>query len=186
MIAILVIVMVAGIGVGSGSPAASRRTAVDLISAMADRARTTAIATRKPVVMVLAAPSDLPAGEDRRCRVGLFQVESEENSGSEVDRTVIPLGRWKPMPHGISWGTGPVDGAVNPWGSQRLALQTDRGSLRLHGIIFTSRGGISSPSGSAPAAILIGEVGRHAADTGVPETLLHVGRNTGRIYQMDR
>ncbi len=185
VIAILAIVMVAGIGLRSDSSAASQRTAVDLVSAMADQARTTAIAKRTSVVMALAAPADLPAGEDRRYRVGLFQVDSEEGEPPMVVRTVTALGRWKPLDHGVSWATGIVDGAVNPWDTPRMKLRTKRGTLYLHGIIFDARGGLSVPSGSAPAVIRIGEINGRAADLIAAENHLRVARVTGRIYQVD-
>jgi hypothetical protein len=185
VIAILLIVMTAGIGLRSGSPAASQRTATDLVAAMADRARTTAIAKRTPVVMALAAPSDLPAGEDGRCRIGLFQVTSENRELPEIVRTVTALGRWKPIERGTSWTAGMIEGAVNPRDSPRLTLHTAQGSLRVHGIIFNARGGLVSPPGSAPAVICIGATGGRAADTIVPETRLRVGRVTGRIYHQD-
>ncbi len=185
VIAILLIMMTAGIGLHNGAPAASRRTTVDLVSAMGDHARTTAIARRTPVVMALAAPADLPAGEDGRYRIGLFQVTSEEGTSPTLVRTVTALGRWKPLDRGHFWNPGAIEGAVNPWDAPRLILRTDRGKLHLHGIIFAAHGGISSPSGSAPAVIRIAENSNRAATAGYPETRLRVGRVTGRIYQSD-
>jgi prepilin-type N-terminal cleavage/methylation domain-containing protein len=183
VIAILLIVMTAGIGLRTRAPAAARRTAVDLVSAMADRARTMAIARRSPVVMALAHPSDLPAGEDGRCRIGLFQVVSKDGSVAKTIHNVTGLGRWMPLDRGIAWKPGKLDGAVNPWDSPRLTLRVDQEMIHPRGIVFDARGGISSPPGSASAVILIGESGGRATDA---ETQLRIGRVTGRIYQSDR
>lgn len=183
VIAILAMVMMAGIGLRNDAPAAVRRTAVDLLSASADHARTTAIARRKPVVMALAAPADLPAGDDGRCRIGLFVVDAEEGTALELTRTVTALGRWKPLGDGISWGTGQEAAAVNPWNAARLKLRTKRGPLQVHGIVFTPQGGLSSPPGAAPAEIRFGQSGGRAE--AFPASRLRVGRVTGRIYPAD-
>ena len=185
VIVILVIVMTAGIGWRNAAPAVSRRTAVDLVTTMGDHARTTAIARRTSVVMALAAPADLSAGEDGQCRIGLFQVISEDGTSPTVVRTVSAVGRWRLLDRGYFWKPGKVEGALNPWDAPRLVLRTKRGTLHLHGILFDARGGVAAPIGSAPVVIQIADSSSRAADGAVSDTRLHVGRVTGRIYQHD-
>ncbi len=182
VIAILLVVMTAGIGLRTGAPVATQRVAADLVSAMADRARTSAISKRSSVVMAMATPADLPVGADGRCRIGLFQVISESGEASSLVRTVTQLGRWQRLDRSIGWAAGKVDGAVNPFESPRLVLRDGEETLRLHCIIFHSRGGLEWPLGSAPAVIRISQAGALSSGKVVPENRLRVGRINGRSY----
>ena len=110
VIAVLVILMVAGVSLIGGTGNAARKTAADTLTGMIEQARTAAITSRSYVVLAVAEPGDLPAG-DSRCRIGLFKVKSEqwpENISDPVP--AVLMSRWRMLENGIVLIGGEVDG----------------------------------------------------------------------------
>ncbi|MEO5916854.1 MAG: hypothetical protein ABIS50_21680 [Luteolibacter sp.] len=199
VIAILVTLMTAGISLLSGTGNQSRRAGVDMLSGMIEQARTTAITSRSYVVLAIAEPGDLPAG-DERCRIGLFKVEMEKwptTSTSPISVTATLLSRWQTLNTGIVLIGGEADGVPNPLDSPKMTINyggTKNLSIQVHAIAFNSRGGLLSPDGSTPIALRIAEGGyrngkatpnMRAGQKAVTENRLKIGRVTARPYQID-
>jgi hypothetical protein len=205
VIAILVTLMTAGIGLLNGTGSQSRRAGVDMLSGMIEQARTTAITTRSYVVLAIAEPGDLPAG-DERCRIGLFKVPVEKWPPGSTDSLTLEatlLNRWQTLNTGIvligndddpnsvkATIPNPMDGdktTINYGGAKKL-------SIKVHAIAFNPRGGLHSPAGSTSIVLRIAEGGyrngeakpnKRAGQSTVTENRLKIGRVTARPYQID-
>lgn len=196
VITILVTLMTAGVSLLNGTGAQSRRTGTDLMAGLIEQARTKAITSRSYVILAIAEPGDLPAG-DERCRIGLFAVDGSEVPASLDNANVVLLNRWQMLNTGVALIPGSVDGVENPLDLPELTLNyggTKNLSVRVHAIAFNPRGGLHHPSGSTPVALRIAE-GNYRGGRATPyqtgarktvtENRLKIGRVTARPYRLD-
>ena len=197
VIAILVILMTAGISLLNGSGAQSRKAGSDLLTAMIEQARTTAITSRSYVVLAIAEPGDLPAG-DERCRIGLFKVEEwPDPATTPLLLKGALLNHWQTLNPGIVPIGGDVDGVANPLDQPQVTISyggVKNLSVKVHAIAFNSRGGLHYPAGSDPVAIRLAE-GAYRGGKVIPnmrgegktiaENRLKIGRVTARPYRID-
>jgi hypothetical protein len=196
VIAVIVILLTAGVAILGGTGTQARRAATDQLMGMIEQARTTAITSRSTVILAVAEPSDLPAG-DQRCRLGLFRVEGEWKPGSNTPVPAVLLNRWRPLESGVVLIGGQVDGVDNPLDGPELTVsyKTNKSyNLSVHALAFNSRGGLIHPAGSTPVALRIAEGGyrngkaspNKRGDSGaIAESRLKVGRVTARPYRTD-
>jgi hypothetical protein len=197
VIAILVILMAAGGSLMYGTGAQTRNAGADMLSAMIEQARASAITTRCYVVLAIAEPGDLPAS-DERCRLGLFKVAVDKwpKAPSDAAEAVL-MSRWRTLETGVALIGGKVDGVENPLDGDELTISYGTNkpfAVKVHAIAFNPRGGLHYPSGSTPVAMRIAE-GRYQnhkatayqrGDTGViSENRLKIGRVIARPYRID-
>lgn len=195
VMAILMILIAAGASLMAGTGSHSRRTGTDLLLGMLEQARTAAITSRSYVVLAVAEPGDLAAG-DERCRLGLFKVEAWPDSAKDPVMG-IPLCRWRPLETGISLIGGEIDGVENPMDARKLTIACNSPrplTVQVHAIAFNPRGGLIYPAGSAPVVIRIAE-GVYRAGMATPvrrgpsgiiaENRLKIGRVIARPYRID-
>jgi hypothetical protein len=191
-----VILLLAGIGTtllrDTGSQA--RKTATDALSGLIEKARTTALARRTPVVLAIAEPGDLPT-DDGRCRIGLFQLSAWPERAAALD--AVLLRRWQVLPTGVVLLPGGVNGLRNPRDEPEATIRYLSGQRLIEGnfhiLAFNSRGGLLSPAGSDPVCLRIAEGAyrqrQPAANSRrkdrVAETTLRIGRLTARPYRLD-
>lgn len=197
VIAILVILMTAGVKLMNGTGAQSRKAGSDLLAAMIEQARTSAITSRCYVILAIAEPGDLPAG-DERCRLGLFKVAVEDwpKTGTDSVKATL-MSRWRTLDTGIALIGGDIDGVENPLDGSELTITYGTKTpvtLKAHAIAFTPRGGLHFPSGSGPLAMRIAEgtyqkgkpVAFKRGDSGrISENRFKIGRVVGRPYRID-
>lgn len=200
VIAILITLMTAGVSLLNGTSAQSRRAGADLISGLVEQARTNAITSRSYIVLAIAEPGDLPAG-DERCRVGMFKVEAEKWPAAGVSPVVLDatlMNRWQTLNTGIVLLPGDVDGIANPMDPQKQVTINYGGakklSVKAHAIAFHSRGGLHFPAGSAPIMLRIAEGGYRGGEAKanergpgkvITETRLKINRVIARAYRID-
>lgn len=201
VIAILVTLLTAGVSLMSGSGAQSRKAGTDMLSGLIEQARTTAITSRSHILLAIAEPGDLPAG-DERCRIGLFKVDEDwpDASTTPVPLKCTLLNRWQTLNTGIVLIPGEVDGVANPLDEKsEITLAyggTKNLSIKVHVIAFNSRGGLHYPSGSKPVALRIAEGGyrgtplkptpnERGTQKSITENRLKIGRVTARPYRID-
>lgn len=194
-IAIIVILLVAGVSLLGGTGNQARKSGADLLTGMIEQARTAAITTRSHVVLAVAEPGDLPAG-DQRCRLGLFKVGTwPDDPSGPIPATL--LSRWRILETGVVLIGGKVeDGLENPLDGPELTLAYgNKGQMvTVHAIAFNPRGGLYYPTGSRPIAMRIAEGGYRGGkpvpntrgDSGViAENRIKIGRVTARPYRID-
>lgn len=193
--AALVILLASAPALLQGTGYHSRKTGSDLLEGMIEQARTTAITTRSYVVLAVAEPGDLAAG-DERCRLGLFRVETWPDSPADPVEGVL-IGRWRTLETGIILLGGGAAGAENPLDAAELTVAYDGArmlTVKVHVLAFNSRGGLHYPAGSAPVAMRIAQGGYRAGkasanrrgESGViTESRLKIGRVTARPYRTD-
>ena len=193
--AVLVILAVAGIGLVHGAGAQSRKAAIDLLAGMIDQARAAAITSRSYVVLAVAEPGDIPAG-DERCRLGLLAVETWPDSPKDTLRGVL-LGRWQTLNTGITLLGGAVDGVDNPMDRPRLTIATDTAQHReftVHALVFNPHGALLYPPGSTPVAMRVAEgcyrggqatPYRRGDSAGITASCLKIARLTSHSYHID-
>ncbi len=196
VITVLVILMVAGVGLLNGTGSQSRKAGTDMLTGMIEQARTTAITSRSYVILAIAEPGDLPAG-DERCRLGLFKVESWPDTGTTGTITGVLMSRWRTLETGIALIGGEVDGIENPLDANELTITYGVGkplNVTVHAIAFNPRGGLHYPAGSNPVALRIAEgsyrtgnatPNRRGSSGIITENLLKIGRVTARPYRID-
>lgn len=198
VIAVLVILLMAGVSLMNSTGPQARKAAADMLSGMIEQARTTAITTRGNVLLAVAEPGDLPAG-DERCRLGLFQITEENWKDGEAETLKgTLLSRWKPLETGVVLLGGTVDGVENPLDSPKRTIvygsDAKPQTVKVRVIGFNSRGGLRLPAGSTPIAMRVAE-GVYRGGEAVPyqrggaktitENLLKIGRVTARPYRID-
>ncbi len=194
VIAILVILMLAGVSLLGGTGAQSRRTATDMLTGMIEQARTSAITSRRHVVLAVAEPGTLPTGDDRT-RVGLFKVDSWDSTGGPVSGVL--MSRWKTLENGVVLIGGEVDGLENPMDKGELSIIYNSAkpvTVKVRAIGFNPRGGLHFPAGSAPVVFRLAE-GSYRGGKATPflrgdpervaENLLKIGRVIARPYRID-
>lgn len=192
-IAIIVILLVAGVSLLGGTGSQARRAGADMLSGMIEQARTTAITTRSHVVLAVAEPGDLPAN-DRRCRLGVFQVGAWPDDSSEPVTAKL-MSRWRILETGVVLIGGEVEnGLENPLDGDEITLAYGGKSVIVHAIGFNPRGGLELPAGSRPIAMRVAEGAyrngepspNRRGDSGtISETRIKIGRVTARPYRID-
>ena len=194
VIAILVTLMTAGISLLSGTGAQSRKAGTDLLSGLIEQARTRAITSRSKVLLAIAEPGDLPAG-DERCRIGMFRIV--ESTTSPPVTTYVLLNRWQTLNTGIILlpdDSNPANVLNSPQVPVTYKAGNNDLTINVHAITFNSRGGLAYPEGSRPIELRIAEGGyrggkpvpnKVADPAKIPENRLRVGRVTARPYRID-
>lgn len=195
VIAILVTLMTAGVQLLNGNGTQSRRAANDLLTGMIEQARTTAITSRSYVVLAVAEPGDLPSN-DQVCRLGLFKVETWPDSTTGAIPAIL-MSRWRTLETGVVLIGGQVDGLENPLDAPELTISYGTNKplkVKVHTIVFNSRGGLHYPVGSSPVAMRVAE-GNYRGGKATPfqrgdaktitENRLKIGRVTARPYRID-
>ena len=151
VIAVLVILLTAGARLINGTGSQARKAGADLLAGMIEQARAAAINSRQYVILAVAEPGDLPAG-DERCRLGLFKVETwPENAADAVEG--ILMNRWRTLETGVALIGGRVNGVENPLDASELAISYGTNKLltvKVHAIAFNPRGGLHHPFGIKP------------------------------------
>jgi prepilin-type N-terminal cleavage/methylation domain-containing protein len=194
VIAILVTLMTAGVSLLHNTAAQSRRAATDSLTALVAQARTYAITSRCEIVLAIAEPTDLPSS-DGRYQLGLFKLSTPLTAAAAVTGELIQ--RWQSLDNGIVLLTGEIAGLPNLMDQDKLKI-TYGGSkninIKVHALIFNSRGGIRYPTGSSPLALRLAEgryrdgiatPNKHAGTTHITENRLKIGRLTARLYPID-
>ncbi len=198
VMAVLVMLSLAGLSAWLGTAAQSRAATMDVLVGLVEQARAAAITSRSDVVLAVAQPGDLPAG-DGRCRCGWFQVASWPDAAAIGPPTVVgvQMSRWRPLDAGIVLLGGSVDGLDNPMDAPPLTILAGPGEsnpLTVHALVFDPRGGLRYPGGSTPVVMRLAEGGyrgglaapsRRSTVTGVSESRLKIGRVTGHSYRID-
>lgn len=191
VIAILVALMTAGVSLLNGTGAQSRRAGTDMLAGLIDKARTTAITSRCHVVLAIAEPGDLPAG-DERCRVGLFRVDKwPVTASAPLLLEAVLLNRWQMLNTGIAL-IGKERGGKYPLEIDQVTLSYGGRSVRVHCLAFNPRGSLQYPFGSTPITVGIaegnyrnGEPSPYKQNGTVSESRLSIGRVTARPYRID-
>jgi prepilin-type N-terminal cleavage/methylation domain-containing protein len=200
VIAILATLMTAGVGLLNGTGSQSRKAGTDMLTGLIEQARTKAITSRSLVVLAIAEPGDLPAG-DGRCRVGLFSVAVDQwpdlSTAPATSVKGVLLNRWQTLNTGIVLIGGEVDGIANPLDQPEITIAyggSKNLSVKVHAIAFNSRGGLHHPPGSTPIAVRIAEgayrggkasANLRGAQKTITENRLKIGRVTARPYRFD-
>lgn len=199
VIAVIVTLLVAGVSLLGGTGAQARRAGADMLTGMIEQARTSAITSRSYVVLAVAEPNDLPTG-DNRVRLGLFKVETDKWPDDPTTQTIsaVLMSRWRVFENGVILIPGQVDGVNNPMDGGELRLAYGSGSkartVKVHALVFNSRGGLHYPAGSTPLGMRVAEGGyrggvakpniRGDSNT-ISENRLKIGRVTARAYRTD-
>lgn len=201
VIAILVTLMTAGVSLLNDSGAQSRKAGTDMLTGLIEQARTTAITSRSHVLLAIAEPGDLPAG-DERCRIGLFKVNEDWSDASATPSPLkcTLLNRWQTLNTGVVLIPDDVGKLPNPLDEKSEITISYGGvknlSVKVHVIAFNSRGGLHFPAGSTPIALRIAEGGyrgtpkkatpnKRANQETITENRLKIGRVTARPYRID-
>ena len=200
VIAILATLMTAGVGLLNGTGSQSRKAGTDMLTGLIEQARTKAITSRSHVVLAIAEPGDLPAG-DERCRVGLFSVAVDQwpdlSTAPATSVKGVLLNRWQTLNTGIVLIGGEVDGIANPLDQPEITIAyggSKNLSVKVHAIAFNSRGGLHHPPGSTPIAVRIAEgayrggkasANQRGSQKTITENRLKIGRVTARPYRFD-
>jgi hypothetical protein len=198
VIAVLALLLVSGVSLLGGTGGPSRKAAADLLSGLVEQGRTTAITSRRHVLLAVAGPDDLPAG-DGRYRLALFKVDEwPEGSGTVEPLNATLLNRWQAVNTGVIFIGGAVDGIDNPLDGPRTGIRYGVGGremeISVHAIGFTPRGGLRLPAGSRPVVFRMAEGGYRGGravpdlrgdDRSMIETRLRIGRVIARSYRMD-
>ena len=198
VIAVLTILMMAGVSLMKGSGPQARKAGADLLAGMIEQARASAITTRGNVLLAIAEPGDLPAG-DERCQVGLFQINEEnwKDEDAEVMKGIL-ISRWKTLETGVVLLGGKVDGVENPLDGPKHTItygsDAKPQTVKVRVIGFNSRGGLRLPAGSSPIVMRIAE-GNYRSGVATPfkradsqtvsENRLKIGRIIARPYRID-
>jgi prepilin-type N-terminal cleavage/methylation domain-containing protein len=199
VLAILAVLLVVGVNLLGGVGNRSRKASTDTLTGMIERARTTAITSRSCIVLAIAEPGDLPAG-DEGCRIGLIKVDAEswpDSASMPSELSGALLGRWQTLNTGIVLIGGDVDGVANPLDLPQISIfckGAGTPALQVHAIAFNDRGGLHYPPGSTPIAMRLAE-GVYRGGKAVPnmrgerkviaENRLKIGRVTARPYRID-
>jgi prepilin-type N-terminal cleavage/methylation domain-containing protein len=199
VIAVIGIMLVAGVRILGDTGSQARRAAGDTLTGLIEQARTTAITSRSFVILALAEPGDLPAG-DNQCRLGLFKVDEWPDQGAGVI-PAVQMSRWKTLENGVVLIGGDAGGAIieplpNPLDAPQLRISYGRdGGMRTveaHAIAFNPRGGLHYPKGSRPVQLRIAEGAyrngqafptRRGEGRTIAENHLKIGRVIARPYR---
>ena len=192
---ILMVLMTIGVSLAHGAGSQSRRAATDLLAGLIEQARTAAIASHSSVILAIAEPGDLAAG-DKRCRLGLFKVETWPDSPADPIKGNL-MGRWRMLETGVVLMGGSEDGVENPLDSPAIQVSYGGGkplTATVHAMVFNSRGGLLHPAGSSPVALRVADgnyrggkitLYQHGKDHVISENRLKIGRVIARPNLMD-
>jgi type II secretory pathway pseudopilin PulG len=193
VIAVLVTLTTVGISLLNNTNTYSRRTTTQLVTALVAQARACAITSRCEVALAFAEPTDLtpPAGS---YQLGLFKLTTSPTSEAKAVGNLVQ--RWETINHGLVLLPDDLTELPNLMSQERLEITyggSKNSKIRVHALIFDSRGKICFPPGSSPLALRLAEgryhdgkaVSKTRAQTNVTETRLKIGRLTGRIYPFD-
>jgi prepilin-type N-terminal cleavage/methylation domain-containing protein len=194
-IAIIVTLLLAGVSLLSGTGPKARKSATDVLTGMLEHARTTAITTRSHVLLAVAQPDGMPAGE-AHCRIGLFKVHAWPDDVSEPIQASL-MNRWRILDQGVVLlGGEGEDRLENPLDGPVVTIEygSKGQSVNAYLISFNSRGGLHLPPGSRPVVMRIAE-GLYRDGKPVPyrrgnppvisENRIKIGRTTARPYRID-
>ena len=202
VIAILLILITAGVSLMNGTGTQARKAGTDMLAGMIEQARTTAITSRTNVILAVAEPGDLPAG-DERCRLGLFRVDEWPNSSADPFEAVL-LSRWRTLETGVAIIGRQKDEKEdeevvgNPLDMDEITITygtvSKPLSVKVHAIAFNPRGGLLFPEGSTPIIMRVAEGGyrngdatanKRADTNAISENRIQIGRVTARPYRID-
>lgn len=157
---IMSILVVSGVSMMGDNNSKSRRATSDLLGSMIDQGRSSAITSHSQVLLAVAEPKDLPI-DDRSCRLGLFKLTDFDAKTGRAKGEL--LRRWDVVEGGAVLLGGEVDGFRNVMDGQEIELTyAARGknfTVRVHGLVFTPRGGREWPIGSTPVVMRVAEGG---------------------------
>lgn len=195
VMAVITILLAAGIKILSGTSAQARKTGTDALIATIEQGRSSAITTHSIVLLAIAEPGDLPAGDDR-ARLGLFKISEWPDSATTVNGTL--LRRWQPIPTGAIPYGGDFEGIRNPFDLPEITVRYQSAGkdveVTVHAIAFTPRGGLHWPTGSDPVVMRLAEGGyrggkavpdRRGDARIVSENRLRIGRVVARPWRID-
>jgi prepilin-type N-terminal cleavage/methylation domain-containing protein len=159
-ISIMGILLATGATLMGDNSAKARRATSDLLGAMIEQGRTTAITSHSPVLLAVAEPKDLPI-DDNICRLGLFKLtEFDEKTGRAKGEL---LRRWSMVAGGAALIGGDVKGFRNVMDQQEIEVTyVSRGknfTVKVHGLVFSPRGSRNWPIGSSPVVMRVAEGG---------------------------
>lgn len=197
VVTILLTLTAAGIHLFKNTATHARKCGTELLTSLIENARSSAITSRRHVIVAIAEPGDL-TGSDDRCRIGLFKVESWPGPFDGEINAATQLGRWHPLETGLTAASGSFENLDNPLDQAELTLNygnaTKPRSAKVHAIVINPRGAIELPTGINPLLIRIAEgvyrngkaIPRPKADNGaVAENKIKIGRVIARAYRID-
>lgn len=198
VIAVMGVLLAVGVGMMRGNPAQARKAGMDMLQSAIEQARTHAITKRTYTVLAFVDPGDVPGGDTRSQRIGLFEVESwPEDVMTITSLDVRQIGRWRTFETGLILIDGDgTSGLANPLDSPALELSVSgraaAGDIQARVLVFHPRGGIRLPVGSEPVTLRLAE-GYFRDGAAVPvrrdgqiaESTLRVGRVIARPYRND-
>ena len=196
VIAILLTLATAGAQLLGHTEIQTRKAGTELLTSLIEQARNTAITSRRHVILAIAEPGDI-ANTDKRCRLGIFKVDSWPDSFDGEISKAVQKGRWRALEAGLTISGGKLDGLDNPLDAPEIALQygseSKPRSAKVHAIAFNPRGGIILPASANPVLMRVAAgsyrdgkaIPRHNGKNGaVAEQKIKVGRITARPYRI--
>lgn len=197
VIAVMLTLMVAGVSLIGDTGSKSRRAASDSLMGIVEQARTRAITSRSQVLLAIAEPRDLPAGDDK-ARLGLFKLTDFDKKTGRAKGEL--LRRWEMVPAGVALIGGEAEQFRNVMDEDEVSLAYVSGgknfNIAVHGMVFSPRGGRDWPEGAGAVVIRIAEGGyrgsekRPQANTrgesrAVTEDRVKIGRIIARPQRFD-
>ena len=193
VIAVLVILLAAGLNRISNSASHAVKTNADLLAALIDQARTTAITSHSCVLLAIAEPADLPT-RDPRCHLAIFKLHDEAPDLTANPKAVM-AGRWHPLDANIALLGGNADDNGNPMDAAKLTMISDsplQSTVKVHAIAFNPSGRLIYPPGAAPVTLRVAECVYQHGDAkpirrnpATNDIRLKIGRVSARTYRID-
>jgi prepilin-type N-terminal cleavage/methylation domain-containing protein len=197
VIAILLTLATAGAQLLGTTDVQTRKAGTDLVTNLVEKARSTAITSRRHVILAMAEAGDLPYS-DERCRLGIFKVDAWPDP---VDGEIIhanQVGRWRALERGLTISGGEIENHDNPLESTELSIEYGNKpktrNAKVHAIAFNPRGGIIYPISANPIVLRVAAcsyrngkaVPRLDANGGTNlEQKIKIGRVTARAYRIN-
>lgn len=197
VMAILITLTAAGIHLFKNTATHARKCGTELLTSLVENARSSAMTSRRHVIIAIAEPGDLTSC-DGRCRIGLFKVDAwpEPFDGEVSDAT--QLGRWHPLERGLTAASGSLENLDNPLDQSELIINygntTNPRSAKVHAVVINPHGSIKLPAGSNPLLMRIAEgayrngkaIQHQSANNGATaENKIKIGRVVARAYRID-
>ena len=197
VIAILLTLAAAGAQLLGHTEIQTRKAGTDLITNLVEKARSTAITSRRHVILAIAEPGDLP-NTNECCRLGIFKVESWPDPFDGEISTAIQMGRWRALERGLTISGGDLDGHDNPLESAELTIEYGNDpktrSAKVHAIAFNPRGGIIHPASANPIVLRVTACNYrngkaiprlNTKEDASSEQKIKIGRVTARAYRIN-